>query len=258
MVTKQDVKNVHALSIKKYRDAEGLFLAEGLKVISDLLPLMRCQTLFATSECLRLLPQSMLKVIDRVEEVNIKTIEKLSLLTTPREAIAVFQKRKENENMNSWVQLTSNELCLVLDGVQNPGNLGTIIRLADWFGIEHIFASKQTADVYAPKVVQATMGAIGRVHIHYCDLMNLLNSIPNSIPIYGTFLEGENLYESDLSSHGLVIMGNEGKGVSLEIAKKVTRKLFIPPYPSGRTTSESLNVAIATAVVCAEFRRRMC
>lgn len=256
MVTKQDIKNVHALSIKKYRDAEGSFVAEGPKVVSDLLPLMHAQTLFATKEYLQTIPPTLLKQVDRVEETDKNTIEKLSLLKTPRQVVAVFQKPKVDEDVKTLALLPVELLCLMLDDVQDPGNLGTIVRLADWFGIEHVFASLQTADVYAPKVVQATMGAIGRVQIHYVSLSEMLNVLPKSVPIYGTFLDGDNIYESNLSSKGLIVMGNEGKGISNELAGMVTHKLFIPPYPLGRATSESLNVAIATAVVCAEFRRR--
>ncbi len=256
VVTKQDIKNVHALGVKKYRDAEGLFVAERPKVVSDLFPLMACQALYATSDYLRSIPSEWLKRVERVEEADKKTIEKLSLLTTPRDVVAVFRKRQAETNIDTLSKWPAEQLCLMLDGVQDPGNLGTIVRLADWFGIEHIFASAQTADVYAPKVVQATMGAIGRVEIHYGSLVNLVDALPKETPLYGTFLEGDNIYESSLTPHGVIIMGNEGKGVSEEIVQRVTHKLFVPPYPLGRATSESLNVAIATAVVCAEFRRR--
>ena len=147
-------------------------------------------------------------------------------------------------------------MCLVLDDVQNPGNLGTIVRLADWFGIEHIFCSKGCADIYNPKTVQATMGGIARVQVHEADLPELLSRLDKDIPVYGTFLDGENMYGKELENRGLIVMGNEGKGVSKEVEAFVTERLYIPNYPEGRETSESLNVAIATAIVCAEFRRR--
>ena len=144
-----------------------------------------------------------------------------------------------------------------LDDIQNPGNLGTIIRLADWFGIGDIVCSEATADCFNPKVVQATMGAILRVRIHYTDLAALLAQAPAlRLPVYGTFLEGENLYGAELSPAGIVVMGNEGRGVGADVARTVTRKLFIPPWPADRRGSESLNVAMATGIVCAEFRRR--
>jgi TrmH family RNA methyltransferase len=146
-------------------------------------------------------------------------------------------------------------LCLALDDVQDPGNLGTIIRIADWFGIEDIFCSRGTVDVYNPKVVQATMGAIARVRVHYVDLPEFIASM-GSTPVYGTFLDGKDMYGCQLSGNGLIVMGNEGNGISGEIERMVNNKLYIPNYPAERATSESLNVAVATAIVCAEFRRR--
>ena len=147
----------------------------------------------------------------------------------------------------------SQQLVLALDTVQDPGNLGTIVRIADWYGIEHILCSPLCADLYNPKVVQATMGALARVEVHYVELEETFRHI--SGPVYGTFLDGENIYGQELSSAGIIVMGNEGNGISPEIRKCVTHRLFLPSYPEGRTTSESLNVAVATAVVCAEFRR---
>jgi TrmH family RNA methyltransferase len=147
-------------------------------------------------------------------------------------------------------------LCLALDNVQDPGNLGTIIRIADWFGIEDIFCSVGTADIYNPKTIQATMGAIARVKVHYVDLPSFIASLKGKAPIYGTFLDGDNIYSKNLESNGLIIMGNEGNGIGKECSEYVTERLFIPNYPVGRATSESLNVSVATAIICSEFRRR--
>lgn len=144
----------------------------------------------------------------------------------------------------------------MLDGVQDPGNLGTIIRIADWFGIENVICSADTADAYNPKVVQATMGSIARVNVTYMNLSVLFDSLPKDFPIYGTLLEGDNIYNQKLTEVGLIVMGNEGKGISPAIRNLVNRALRIPNYPEGRATADSLNVAIATAIVCAEFRRR--
>ena len=140
--------------------------------------------------------------------------------------------------------------------MQDPGNLGTIIRLADWFGIDTIYCSLDSADAYNPKVIQATMGSIARVHIIYTDLAAFIDSQPSETPVYGTFLDGENIYRQTLQPRGLIVMGNEGKGVSPEIARRVSHRLLIPNYPEGRATADSLNVAIATAIVCSEFRRQ--
>lgn len=256
MVTKQNIKEVHALNLKKHRDATHCFVAEGPKVVGDLLPLMACKTLYATQAYLNELPQNLLQNVEQVEVVDQKMLERISLLRAPRDVVAVFKQPLQQYSVHELAALPQNSLCLALDAVQDPGNVGTIVRLADWFGIEHVFASPQTADVFAPKVVQATMGAIGRVKVHYCDLINLLHEIDKEVPVYGTFLDGTDLYQQSLENRGLVVMGNEGKGISPSVAAHVNKRLFIPPYPIGRATSESLNVAIATAVVCAEFRRR--
>ncbi len=145
---------------------------------------------------------------------------------------------------------------LALDGIQDPGNLGTIIRLADWFGIEHIVCSPDTADVFSPKTVQATMGALAHVKVHYTELEDYLKAqVARQIPLFGTFLDGENMYTKELSANGIIVMGNEGNGIRPQIEKLINQKLYIPSFPPERETSESLNVAIATAVICAEFRR---
>ena len=146
-------------------------------------------------------------------------------------------------------------LSLALDGIQDPGNLGTIIRIADWFGIEQIFCSDDTVDAWNPKVVQATMGSIARVNIIYFNLLEFLDTLPADFPVYGTLLDGDNIYTQPLTPHGLIVMGNEGNGISPEIRQKVNRRLLIPSYRTD-DTAESLNVAIATAITCAEFRRR--
>jgi TrmH family RNA methyltransferase len=188
-----------------------------------------------------------------VDEVTEEDLKRVSFQETPQQVLAVFKQPVYEVDVNV---VAKKNLCLVLDDVQNPGNLGTIVRLADWFGIEHIFCSKGCADIYNPKTVQATMGGIARVQVHYVDLPEMLKSLEVGIPVYGTFLDGENMYQKTMENRGLIVMGNEGKGVSKEVEAFVSERLYIPNYPAGRETSESLNVAIATAIVCAEFRRR--
>ncbi len=259
MLTKNTIKHIRSLSQKKFREATHTFIAEGPKVVGDLLPLFPCQQLFATPDCLQQFTDEDIIARANVNETQVVTqeeLERLSLLKSPRGALAVFAMKDDNEDMGTLAQLPAQTLCLALDGIQDPGNLGTIIRIADWFGIEHIFCSHDTADAYAPKVVQATMGAIGRVHLHYCNLPQFIASLQESTPVYGTFLNGSNLYGNELSAHGLVVMGNEGNGISDAVAQLVNERLLIPSYPSGRNTSESLNVAVATAIICGEFRRR--
>jgi TrmH family RNA methyltransferase len=147
-------------------------------------------------------------------------------------------------------------LSIALDDVQDPGNLGTIIRIADWFGIKDVICSLHCADAYGPKTVQATMGALARVRVHYVDLASFLSDC-KELPIYGTCMDGENIYNKQLSPHGIIVMGNEGNGISDSVRSLVSEKLLLPNYPFGETTSESLNVGVATALVCGEFRRRM-
>ena len=256
MISKNRLKYVRSLEMKKYRKAEGVFVAEGHKLVGDLLDVFECKYLAATSEWL----SANVAWVDRqrrsgveVDEVTDEELKRASFQETPQQVLAVFKQLTYEVDVN---EVARKQLCLVLDDVQNPGNLGTIVRLADWFGIEHIFCSKGCADIYNPKTVQATMGGIARVRVHEADLPELLSRLDKDIPVYGTFLDGENMYGRELENRGLIVMGNEGKGVSKEVAAFVTERLYIPNYPEGRETSESLNVAIATAIVCAEFRRR--
>ncbi len=248
MLSKNKIKYIHSLELKKIRKEEGVFVAEGHKLVGDLIGYFHCRLLVALPSWLEKNPS--IKA-DEIIEVTIDELSRASLLKTPQDVLAVF----EQPHYDISADIVTHSLCLALDDVQDPGNLGTIIRLADWFGIEHIFCSQGTVDVYNPKVVQATMGALARVKLHYCNLSSLITSMSN-IPIYGTFLDGNNIYGETLSNNGLIVMGNEGNGVSKEVAQLINKRLYIPSYPPTRETSESLNVAIATAVVCAEFRRR--
>lgn len=247
-LSKNRIKYIRSLELKKNRKADKVFLAEGPKLVGDLLGHFHCQFLIATHEWLSL--NSNLAVED-VTEVTEEELSRASLLKTPQQVLAVFNQPDDESDFS----VISRTLCLALDDVQDPGNLGTIIRLADWFGIEHIFCSPNTVDVYNPKTIQATMGGIARVKLHYTPLPDLIRSLKD-VPIYGTFLDGENMYSQSLSPYGLIVMGNEGNGIGKEVEQLINRKLYIPNYPADRETSESLNVAIATAVVCAEFRRQ--
>ncbi len=248
MLSKNKIKYIRSLELKKNRKEEGVFVAEGHKLVGDLLGHFPCKLLIALPSWLQ---KNTYIIADEVIEVSFDELSRASLLKNPQDVLAVF----DQPIYETSIEVMNQSLCLALDDIQDPGNLGTIIRLADWFGIEHIFCSYGTVDVYNPKVVQATMGALARVKIHYCNLVALISSIKN-IPIYGTFLDGNNIYEETLSNNGLVVMGNEGNGVSEEVSRLINKRLYIPNYPSSRETSESLNVAIATAVTCAEFRRR--
>ncbi len=252
MISKAKIKYIHTLQAKKGRNAEQCFVAEGPKVVGDLMETSSPKLVAATASWLAGHKDRLDSSTDTYE-VTEEELQKVSFLQHPQQVLAVFPMYSNTE-----VSLPgSDELCLALDGVQDPGNLGTIIRIADWFGIKRIYCSRETADVYNPKVVQATMGSIARVRLVYTDLAPLLTQAQGKIPVYGTLLDGENLYEKPLSAGGIIVMGNEGNGISQEIRPLVTERLLIPSFPPNSPTAESLNVAIATAVTCAEFRRRI-
>lgn len=249
MISKNQIKHIRSLELKKNRDKEGLFVAEGPKVVSDLMKVMPPKMLVATSEWF-----TSSAITPRQQDITVTEDElrKTSFLQHPQHVMGLFHIPAHDARP----EICGKELCLALDKVQDPGNLGTIIRIADWFGISTIFCNYGTADAFNPKVVQATMGSIARVKLVYTDLLKLLASLNPQIPVYATALDGSNIYNQELSSNGLIIMGNEGNGVSPEILSKVNRSLFIPCY-GDKLGADSLNVAIATAITCAEFKRRI-
>ena len=256
MISKARIKQIHGLELKKKRLEEGLFVAEGPKLVGELLATMRPHYVAATEEWLQQHRQQLEQV--EADVVSTAELQRASLLQHPQDVVALF---KIPHFEASLAKVAQTELVLALDGVQDPGNLGTIVRLADWYGIGHIFCSPDTADVYNPKATQATMGALARVQVHYIDLVAELQSLPlngetEGVSVYGTFLDGQNIYSQQLTSNGIIVMGNEGRGITKAVAELVNHRLYIPPFPAHRQTVESLNVAIATAIVCAEFRRR--
>ena len=247
MISKNKIKYIRSLELKKNRNKEGKFVAEGFKVVDDLLALQPADLIVATQEWLH---GKHFAAQTEVIEVTEEELKKVSFLQHPQQVLAVFRQATSGD-----YSINTSELSLALDGVQDPGNLGTIIRIADWFGITHIYCSQDTADVYNPKVVQATMGSIARVKVEYGNLLALVESLPADVPVYGTLLDGDNIYQQTLENRGIIVMGNEGKGISPALAKKVNHRLLIPNFPEGRATADSLNVAIATAITCSEFRR---
>ncbi|MEN9917805.1 MAG: hypothetical protein RL662_241 [Bacteroidota bacterium] len=243
------LKYIQSLKEKKGRDQYGTFVAEGNKMVNDLLPILRCELLVATSDFIKKIDIKSLN-IRNIIEVSKGGLERASFLRNPQQVLAVFFQPTyclEAEDLQT-------QLSLALDNIQDPGNLGTIIRIADWFGIDNIICSEDTVDVYNPKVVQATMGALARVKVHYVNLVQWMSKV-NDIPIYGTFLDGDSIYQTDIAKFGIIVMGNEGKGICTEIEKLVDNRLYIPNFPTDRNTSESLNVAVSTAIICNEFRR---
>ena len=270
MISKNQLKYIRQLEQKKYRRREGCFVAEGTKVVGDLLQRYRPEAVFATADW-----QAPAGITPQL--VTDDELRRISFLQHPQQVLALFplppinyKLSTINSTLGSSEPSTVNckpstinyklstlnlKLTLALDGVQDPGNLGTIIRIADWFGISTIICSEDTVDAWNPKVVQATMGSIARVNIIYINLPEFLDSLPADFPVYGTFLDGDNIYTQELTREGLIIMGNEGNGISDAVRAKVNRRLLIPDFHQGET-ADSLNVAIATAITCSEFRRR--
>lgn len=249
MISKNQVKYVRSLEQKKIRDREGVFVAEGPKIVNDIMAVYRPTAVFATDDWFT--AHSNVEAQSTLINVTEDELKRISFLKHPQQVLAVFPIPQTKLD----IDICQRELCLALDAVQDPGNLGTIIRIADWFGISTIFCGEGTADAFNPKVIQATMGSIARVRIIYTNLCNLLDSIPEGTPVYATSLSGDNIYKQQLSDKGLIIMGNEGNGVSSEIMQKVNKRILIPNY-SRIKGIDSLNVAIATALTCAEFKRR--
>lgn len=254
MISKNQQKYISSLELKKNRKKDNVFVAEGFKIVEELLHsgynpkmIVGCEEWINSYHPA---PNAHHQIITVTEE----ELRKTSFLQHPQQVLGVFEIPDNNAIPDAnWFR---GHLCIALDGVQDPGNLGTIIRIADWFGIDTIICSHTTADAYAPKVVQATMGSISRVKVIYTDLEEFLKGLDREIPVYGTLLDGENIYTSKLSSNGIIVMGNEGNGISAAIRELVSHRLLIPSYPPERDTAESLNVAIATAITVAEFRRR--
>ena len=240
MVSKNQIKLISSLQQKKYRIQEQLFVAEGIKCIQELLNAsFEPVYLFATAA---VFPE---EYAANVTYVSAAELQKMSALSTANTCLAVFKIPQAKQRHDRG-------LIVALDDVRDPGNLGTIIRLCDWFGIEQLFCSAETVDVYNPKVVQATMGSIARVAVHYLDLPHLIGS--THLSVFGTFMDGKSIYESTLPDSGIIVMGNEANGISAEISEMITKRIAIPKFGMLQQT-ESLNVASATAIVLSEFKR---
>jgi TrmH family RNA methyltransferase len=242
MVSKNQIKLISSLHQKKYRIAHQLFIAEGVKGINELLQSnFELEHLYVTIDEFKSVSTTQKTVISDAD------LKKISALTTPNTCLAVFKIPKEKPVLNKG-------LIVALDTIRDPGNMGTILRLCDWFGINQVVCSKETVDLYNPKVVQATMGSIARVNVNYLNLKDFLET--TSLPIYGTFMDGEDIYNSEITNEGIIILGNEANGISKEIEELVTKRITIPRFGNLQQT-ESLNVATATAIVLSEFKRRV-
>jgi TrmH family RNA methyltransferase len=251
MLDKNKIKLFNSLKIKKYRELNSLFIAEREKPVFDLINsgaklkyLLVCEDYF--------LP-GINNISAEVIICKSSELKKITSLKTEPDIIGVFETYDKKFNEKDIL----NNLSIFCDDIQNPGNFGTIIRTADWFGIRNIFCSTNTVDLYNPKVVQATAGSLFRINIIYIDKNIFFEDILKlKIPVYGTFLEGENIYETELSKNGIIVLGNEGQGISSLSEKYVTKKIYIPGFPEINPETESLNVSIAAAITFSEFRRR--
>ncbi len=249
MLEKNLIKLIRSLEQKKYRKRTSLFVAEGPKTVVDLMSRIKPKVILATHEWI--CPATKNEP-ERFITVTEGELSKASFLQHPQQVMGLFPIKQEPKVNELSPQ---QKLILALDGVQDPGNLGTIIRIADWFGVDTVACSYDTVDAYNPKAVQATMGSIARVNVLYTDLAQLFDRYAGVAPVYGTSLDGDSIYEAKLCNHGFIVMGNEGNGISMPIRQRISKKLLIPSFGNNETV-ESLNVAIATAITCSEFRRR--
>jgi RNA methyltransferase, TrmH family len=254
MISKNRIKEIKALAYKKNRAAAGLFVAEGRKLISEILHSnIKIEVLITTSQHLSSF-QKDIRRIPEIAEASEAEIKSASMLQNPQGCIAICRIPYYEAPENAGKE----DLILCLDEIQDPGNMGTIIRLSDWFGITDIFCSPPTVDLYNPKTVQATMGAICRVRVHYVPLKPFLeHRITSGIPVYGTCLNGKNIYEEELTSHGAIVLGNEGNGISPDLFPLISDKITVPEFGSAPGKAESLNVSVAAAIIVSEFRRRI-
>lgn len=252
MISKNKINQLRLLARKKIRQKENLFLVEGDKNVSEVLDSgYLVNEIYATETFLKGNKQRLIRA-NSVFEVNADEIKKISLLSQPQNAVALCSIPPAKDIIPGL-----NSFSLFLDDIQDPGNMGTIIRICDWFGIERLFCSPSTVDMYNPKVIQASMGSFCRVETIYIPFTELFDmAVEINFPVFGTFPEGNNIYEEKLPENSLVILGNEGKGISSEVEQKVNCRLSIPAFSKAKKRAESLNVAIAAGIICSEFKRR--
>lgn len=251
MLSKHLTNVIQNLEKKKFREKYNLFKVEGEKLVQELLLSdMTIDTLLARPSWI----ERNIKNIRQYNTIEVNEIEmgRISNFKSLPEVIALAQIPVKEHSPEE----VKNELSVVLNGVQDPGNIGTILRLSDWFGIRNIFCDHDCANIFNPKSVQASMGAIFRVNVFYLDLVEFIpRFVDQDFPCYGAFLEGENIYRTDLRTKGFIVMGNEGNGISPEIERFVTRKITIPNFACGPYSTESLNVGVATGIILSEFKR---
>ncbi len=253
MLSKNTIKHITSLKLRKFRLAHNQFIAEGPKVVKEFL-----NSGFIVEQVLGLPESPVFELRENFPDIDFvpvskKELDRISLLKTPNEVVAIV----ERPEAGLFPITAFSGIVLLLDEVKDPGNMGTIIRTADWFGIHHIVCARDSVDVFNPKTVQATMGSLTRVRVHYADLVAFLKNIPDDLPVYGTLLDGKNIYDTPLSENGIIVIGNESRGISSKVLPFITKAVYFPHFPSAQKAgAESLNASVATALVLAEFRRR--
>jgi TrmH family RNA methyltransferase len=245
MLSKNQIKDIKQLHLTKFRHQFRQFIAEGPKLVEEFLNSnFRISQIYGTKDW-QYAGEHKLQNFSLISD---KGLAAISLMSTPNQVIAIIDYPE-----SAAMEFAKGDLIIALDTIQDPGNLGTIIRIADWFGIKKIVCSPSTADAFSPKVVQASMGALTRINITYLELEPWLKELPENTAIYGALLDGKNIYSTDIQQQGIIVIGNESKGISESIEKLITHKIKIPAHSESKM--ESLNAAIATAIICAEFRR---
>jgi TrmH family RNA methyltransferase len=254
MISKSKIRFIRSLQNKKVRDEERLFVIEGDKLVREFLAArFPVRMLIAKPEFLSSLLPEMIQNINEIEAVSYEELKQMSTLKTPHNALAIVQMPESEMIVSEIIK----QFCVALDFVQDPGNMGTIIRAAGWFGIKNIVCSVDCVDVYNSKVIQASMGALLHVNVFYTDLKTLFtNAIKNSVPVYGTMLDGKSIYDHKLDNKGIILLGNESKGISDELIPFITEKIRIPKYSNAKEGIDSLNVGMAASVVFSEFLRK--
>jgi RNA methyltransferase, TrmH family len=254
MVSKAKIKFITSLQIKKFRDEERLFVIEGDKLVREFLAArVSIETLVAKPEFINSLPVEQTRLVKAIEHASYDELKQMSSLTTPHNALAVVHKPVLEFEFASITK----KLCIALDFIQDPGNFGTIIRVAGWFGIPNIVCSTDCVDVYNPKVIQASMGALLHVNVFYYDLKKFLElANQNSVTVFGTMLDGKSIYNHELDNKGVILLGNESKGISNELIPFITEKISIPKFSNAKEGIDSLNVGMAASIVISEFVRK--
>ena len=252
MIGKSTTKLINSLALKKYRTKENCFLIEGDKMVKEALDSdLKIKLLIVTDQFTTRFPITQ-SAAERIIETDAKEIKKVSLLQHPQNSLAVCEIPKKQDFPKSLPE----GLSIYLDGIQDPGNMGTIVRICDWYGIQHVFCSPDSVDLYNPKVIQASMGSFNRIHLHECDFETLADLAQKSeAPLFGTFMNGDNVYQKQLPKQAVLVMGNEGNGIRPAVEKLIPNKLSIPNFSMNKTKAESLNVSVATAILCSEFKR---